>query len=57
MFEREPKNGLLSTAVIKMTDDDDYPEDLLDECLTRLFLDSFQVDKCDKCGRGDELPF
>lgn len=41
--------------MIKMTDD--YPEDLLDMCLTRGFLDNFQVDKCPKCGRGDKLEF
>ena len=37
--------------------DDDYPEDLLDVCLTRGFLDNFQVAKCPKCGRGDNLDF
>lgn len=40
-----------------MSDDGDYPEDLLDVCLTRTFLDDFQVDKCPKCGRGDRLQF
>ena len=36
---------------------DESPEDLLDVCLTRGFLDNFLVDKCSKCGRGDRLTF